>query len=325
MIYSVGSYDWEEIITKRYSVYDIFSFYVGGKFKIGQPINSPLREDNNPSFGIFPDLKGELIFKDFATGDVGGWVKFVQMKFNLPYRWAIIRAFIDLVLSGISVSDSNTITPNIQYHKKKCSIGLKLASIRSCDIDYWKQYNISIDLLNEYDVIPVSTVWVDKNIVIDRNGKDLIFGYLIDNKIKVYCPLASKSRKWLGNTDSSCIFGMKQLPDKGDLLIITKALKDVMTLKSLKYSAVSGNSETTLLKESIIEELKSRFKRIIVLLDNDEAGIIASEKYKDRYELDYITIPFEYECKDISDLVKKHGVKFTNEWLRKTIPQEREE
>jgi hypothetical protein len=319
MLYNVGSYDWEEMITKRYSIYDIFSYYVGGNFKIGQPINSPLREDNNPSFGIFPSLDGDLMFKDFATGSVGGWVKFIQLKFNLPYRWAIIRAFIDLMMSNVNISDS-AVHPNIQYIKKKSSIGLKLASLRRIDIDYWKQYNISTELLTRYNVVAVSDVWVNSNLILNRNGKNLIFAYLIDGKIKVYSPLADRGNKWVGNTDSSCIFGMKQLPLQGKLLIITKALKDVMTLTSLGYNAIAGNSETTLLKESTINNLKNRFEHIYVFLDNDEAGIIASEKYKDKYELDYILIPLEYECKDISDFVKVNGVRLTKRWLKESIP-----
>jgi 5S rRNA maturation endonuclease (ribonuclease M5) len=318
MLYNVGSYNWEEMIIKRYSIYDIFSYYVGGNFKIGQPINSPLREDNNPSFGIFPALNGDLMFKDFATGSVGGWVKFIQLKFNLPYRWAIIRVFIDLMMSNLPITNS-TVHPNIQYHKKKSSIGLKLSTLRKNDIDYWKQYNISVDLLSNYNVIPVSDVWVNNNLILNRNEKNLIFAYLINGKIKVYSPLADRGNKWVGNTDSSCVFGIDQLPLQDNILIITKALKDVMTLKSLGYNAVSGNSETTLLKESTINNLKQRFKQIYVFLDNDEAGIIAAEKYKDKYELDYIIIPLEYKCKDISDLVKEHGIRLAKRWLKESI------
>lgn len=318
MLYNVGLYDWENIISKRYSTYDIFCYYIGGKFKIGHPFNSPLRKDDNPSFGIFPDLNGELIFKDFATGSVGGWVKFIQMKYGLTYRGAIIRAFVDLILSGITISDI-TINPNIRYTNNKSSIGIKITSYRDIDLKYWKDYNITEELLNEYDVIPITTVWVNGNIVNNRNKNDLMFAYLINSRIKVYSPLADKKNKWVGNSDSSCIFGYKQLPQQGDLLIITKALKDVMTLRSLGYYSIAGNSETTLLKENIIKELKSRFKTIIVLLDNDEPGIIAAEKYKGKYDLNYLLIESHYRCKDISDLTKKFGVEFTRNWLQQKI------
>jgi hypothetical protein len=311
VLYNVGIYDWEDIILKRYSVFSIFCFYIGGKLQIGVPINSPLRKDENPSFALFKTLTGDIMFKDFSTGEAGGWVKFIQMKFDLSYRSAIAKAFVDLILTNKDIPEGY-ITPHMLYEKKNTTIGIKLASFRQADLKYWKQFNIDNDLLNLYNVVAVSDVWVNNQLVLNRNGEDLMFAYLINNRIKVYSPLANRRYKWIGNTDLSCIFGYSQLPIRGNLLIITKALKDVMTLKSFGYEAVAGNSETSLLKESTIIELKERFERIIVFLDNDEAGINAAKKYQEKYNLDYVIVPDKYECKDISDFVKK----YTNlEWV----------
>ena len=53
------------------SEYQIFSYYLGRDFKSGVVMNSPLRQDDKPSFSIFTDRKGTLRFKDFGTGDTG--------------------------------------------------------------------------------------------------------------------------------------------------------------------------------------------------------------------------------------------------------------
>lgn len=317
MLYNVGIYDWENILTKRYSALDIFRFYIGYKVEINKPFNSPLRVDNNPSFELFVTKEKDIMYKDFGNGDAGDWIKFVQTMYGLTRREAVIKTFIDLMLYDNKVPDSPIL---IEYEKRNCStIGIKLASLRQSDIDYWKQFNISTILLNMYNVVPISTVWIDNIQAANRNGQDLMYAYLINRKIKIYRPLQPKKKRWTGNADSSCIFGYEQLPEYGDLVIITKALKDIMTLRSFGYFAIAANSETSVLKESIIKDLQDRFKKIVVLLDNDEAGINTARKYHDKYNLKYVIIPIKYECKDISDFVKKYSIEKTEELLTKLI------
>jgi hypothetical protein len=43
-------------ILKNYDDYNIFRFYCGD-FEINKPFCSPLRDENNPSFGIFMSKK----------------------------------------------------------------------------------------------------------------------------------------------------------------------------------------------------------------------------------------------------------------------------
>lgn len=53
---------------------------------------------------------------------------------------------------------------------------------------------------------------------------------------------------------------------KGDILFITKSMKDVMCLHEMGIPAVSPSSESTFLPKDVLEQLKTRFKRIIILL-----------------------------------------------------------
>ena len=128
--------------------------------------------------------------------------------------------------------------------------------------------------------------------------------------------------------------GWKQLPEKGDELIITKSLKDVMSIDSiLGIPAVSLQSEGTKPKPHIIQELKNRFKTIYLLYDNDFdkeknwGQIFAKELYKE-FDMINLMIPSEFESKDFSDLVKnvdnfEIGILTTDEIAKKKTLKEK--
>ena len=97
------------------------------------------------------------------------------------------------------------------------------------------------------------------------------------------------------------------LPKKGNLLIITKSMKDVLTLKGLGYAAIAPQSENSYPKREQIEVLKSRFDKILVFLDNDRAGLKAMASLRRMYRLLFYAIPLNYKVKDISDFHKKYG------------------
>ena len=58
------------------------------------------------------------------------------------------------------------------------------------------------------------------------------------------------------------------------------------------------------IKPYIIENLKSKYKKVITLFDNDTAGISAINKYKSMYDINgfYINL-----SKDLSDAYKEYG------------------
>ena len=55
-------------ILAKLDPYYIYAFYIGKEVKLNKPINSPLREDKNPSWTLFKARSGDLMYKDFATG-----------------------------------------------------------------------------------------------------------------------------------------------------------------------------------------------------------------------------------------------------------------
>ena len=61
-----------------------------------------------------------------------------------------------------------------------------------------------------------------------------------------------------------------------------------------------------MIKPHIIEHLKKKYKKIITLFDNDDAGKAAIKKYSELYKLDGMVCP---TAKDISDAMKSSGFK----------------
>lgn len=59
----------------------------------------------------------------------------------------------------------------------------------------------------------------------------------------------------------------------GDLLVITKSLKDVMCLYEYGITAIAPCSENEFLTNTQYQKVKSKFKHIALLWDNDYAGV----------------------------------------------------
>jgi DNA primase len=79
-----------------------------------------------------------------------------------------------------------------------------------------------------------------------------------------------------------------------------------MCLNSFNFNLefIAPHSENTIIKPHIVHNLQGKYKKILSLFDNDEAGHAAMETYKNVYNIDGIYIKSE---KDISDAVKKYG------------------
>jgi len=77
---------------------------------------------------------------------------------------------------------------------------------------------------------------------------------------------------------------------------------------TLNIAAIGLQSESVMMKESVMEEYKSRFKKVICLFDNDTAGKKLTENFVKKYNLDYLFVPELKDVTDFSDLVKQLGV-----------------
>ena len=305
-------------LLEKVSDYDIYAYYLG-KFKPGKLMNSPLRPDDKiPSFAIFPGKTGGLLFKDHGTGESGNALKFMKLYRQLDTREEIERELLKIVKC---VNPTQTVRKAVRTaeNASETLIGIVRQPFTEVDKQYWKQFHISTDTLRLYNVFSIK-YFLCNNIVRGVYKDDNpMYAYKVDDKFKIYRPLASKYTKWRTNLTNINIQGYAQLPDKGDLLIVTKSLKDVMCLHEMGYNAISPSSETTFLPDNILKSLRKRFKNIIILYDRDEAGVKNARQYSKEYKLDAIFVHKKFKAKDVSDAVKANGFFVIKDWLTKTV------
>lgn len=319
----------KDLLLKEVSDENIFRYYIKN-LEVGKITNSPLRRDKVPSFGVYYARKyNQLFFKDFKLG-AGDCIKFVSWLYKIPYNLALSQIAVDFDLdkkykvdSSIKKSDIIGIFNNSTTHtysKKTKIIAIEERSWEYHDLIFWERFGITLDILQRYNVYPVKFLFINENVFpVDKYC--YAFEENKDDKItyKIYQPFSEKY-KWISNHNRTIHQGYTQLPEKGDLLIITKSLKDVMSLcKVVNIPAIAIQSESLLIKDSVIVEYKGRFYTVLVLFDNDPAGITLSFRYKTKFNLPFIIIPYQYDCKDFSDLVKKYGVEESKKIFNKLI------
>ena len=142
------------------------------------------------------------------------------------------------------------------------------------DTKFWKRFGIQKETLKFFNTRQVESV----------NGRrhQKSFIYLLQNekKYRVYSPDSIKKYKFWGNMNKMDVYGWEQLPESGELVIITKSMKDIMALYECGISAIAFGSETITPRKDIIDELKKRFTHVIILYDNDEEGVKQSNRIK---------------------------------------------
>ena len=92
-----------------------------------------------------------------------------------------------------------------------------------------------------------------------------------------------------------------------------------MCLYEMGFCAISPSSETTFIPNSILEDLRKRFKTIIILFDRDEAGVKNARRCSKEHKLNAMFVHKKFKAKDVSDAVKANGFSIVRDWLTKTV------
>jgi KaiC/GvpD/RAD55 family RecA-like ATPase len=307
------SFSKEDLLAKVTS-YDILNHYLqpyhnSGRLLAAKNISNPFKAEKQetPSFNIFPTMgTGEWRYKDFATGDDGSCFDLVMKLFNISFPEALQKINSDFTL--LLDTSQETFKSDRQLAQEVPKFEIKRKQFNDAEKGFWLKFGIDEQTLKRFNVSSLgefSTTSKIGNPYTTKSSSDkLIFAYENDNWVKLYKPLDEKKYKfqYLGTKEQGFIFGWKQLPVNGDLLIITGGEKDVMTLASKGFNAITLNSETASLSKNIVDELKLRFKTILVLYDNDETGLKQSNILAVAHGLHRLVLPtLQNNGKDISD------------------------
>ena len=305
--------DW---ILSRVTEYEIYTHYLG-PFKVGAIYNSPFRKDKNPSFGIYYSKRtNQLLFKDHGTGDCGNIVKFVSLMTGITNYNDILKD----IVKKLNVTTDTKLDSSKQYiPSTETVIGIVRQPFTQTDLNYWSQFHISEKTLKKFNVNSIKYYLcngVVKGIYKEDNP---MFAYKVYNNFKIYRPYGDKYTKWRNNLTQNDIQGYAQLPKKGDILVITKSLKDVMCLYEMGIPAISPASESTFISDTAVEALKKRFKRIFICFDRDVPGVRYLRKMSLKTGFTPILIHKKFKAKDISDAIKINSFPVIEEWIRKEL------
>lgn len=325
MVYDTTNIQEDDVLTLDYILtkvteYDIYTAYIGN-FKVGMIYNSPFRKDKNPSFGCFYSrTTKQLMFKDHGTGDCGNVIKFVSLLTGITNYSDILKD----IVSKLKITKDTQLVSSKQYiPSTETVIGVVRQDFTLTDINYWSQFNISTTTLNKFGVSSIKYYLCNgivKGIYKDTNP---MYAYKVYNHFKIYRPLADKYTKWRNNLTELDIQGYKQLPKTGDILIITKSMKDVMCLYEMGIAAISPSSESTFIPDKVLKQLRKRFKRIIIIFDRDPSGCRSSIRIWNKYKLKPLFINKRFKSKDISDAIKNNSFSTIKEWIINEINNER--
>ena len=309
----------KELILSRFSEEQLMEYYLHLPVKKGL-FRSPLRRDKQPTCSFYRNKSGTLIFKDFATGQHLNIFDVVQSIFRCNYfeSLRIIANDFGIVRDNALHKNPGKINLNpIKIKDKEISkIQIEVQEFTDGELKWWGKYGISKDILKRFNVYSCKHVFLNDQLFAESQQHCPIFGYYGKKYQglelwRCYFPKRTSFR-FITNWPSKKIQGYDQLPKKGKLLVITKSMKDSMCLYSCGITACAPNSENLFISDKVLEDLKSRFKNIVVLYDNDRPGLYNMAKIRREHpELTYVFIPKRYGSKDISDFYKDHGRKET--------------
>lgn len=300
--------------------YTIYSYYLGS-FKPGKLMNSPLRNDDKvPSFAIFQAKGGALLFKDHGSGVAGNALKFLKLYKGIQTREELERELLRIVRKMNPMRSEVKPTYAKTVESGLTDIGIVRQPFTEVDKKYWKQFHISIDTLKRFNVFSIKYFLCNRVVRGTYREDNPMYAYKVYDKFKIYRPLASKYTKWRTNLTNRHVQGLSELPyEGGNLLIITKSLKDVMCLYEMGFSAIAASSETTFIPKDILRLLRRKWKHIIILYDRDKTGMKTAREYSKQYHLDAIFVHKRFGAKDISDAVRDNGFFAVKDWLIKTV------
>jgi len=316
-------------ILEKVSEYDIFKYYMPHTdWKLNVVTFSPFREEKNPSF-IIGNKHNRLTFIDFAdTSKRGSCFDFVKMLFNLRDIQEVVKLIDrDFGLGFSRQTNTEEYKRIITEYKQPVKTIKTYTNIQAVvkrftneELAYWNQYHISEDDLKANNVYSLSKVYLNKQLF--TGGLDeLRFGYLYDDKWKIYRPHAKdKKNKWVPNNVPITAMDGKDDIKQCDVAFINKSKKDYMVMKKLfSCSCAVQNEGLGCFSPENVEYIKSNSASQILSFDSDVVGVENSQQITQMFNFGYCNVPRKYlseGIKDWADLAKAHGMQAIENYLK---------
>ena len=316
-----------ERLLEKVSEYDIFRYYMPrSDWQVNVVTLSPFRNERSPSF-IIGNKHGRLTFIDFGdTSKRGSCFDFVRMMFNVNLDEALKMIDRDLGLGMTRSTNTQEYKRIITEYKQPIKVDKTYTSVQAVvrrftneELAYWAQYHISEDELKANNVYSLSKVYLNKQLV-TSSLDELRFGYLYDDRWKIYRPFAKEKRyKWVPNNVPITAMDGKDDIKECNVAFINKSKKDYMVMKKLfPCSCAVQNEGLGCFSPENVEYIKSNSASQILSFDSDVTGVENSQQITQMFNFGYCNVPRKYlseGIKDWADLARVHGLKAIEEYL----------
>lgn len=306
----------KDFILSKVNQESIMQYYTNKDVNSKKLFTSLFRSDNHVTCSFWKSKSGVLYIHDFATNEHFNCFQVVMRLFNCGFYEAlkIIATDFGLIDGTNCKVPSKEFVPEIK-ETSNCIIEVQIKEFTNDEINWWNSFGITTELLKKFHVFSLQHVFLNGELRFTSSNKCPIYGYYFGKDKngrelwKIYFPFnKDKGIRFINNLPTKKLQGYKQLPKTGNLLVITKSMKDVISMKRFGICAVAPSSESTFCSKEQIDEFKSRFKHILVIYDNDRPGKSSIIKIRKEYpELNYFFLP-QYLEKDFTDTVKATGV-----------------
>lgn len=325
----------EEILKRTNNGLDVFRHYIVCNWRVGRNFLNPLYQDSKASCNIYYDRNsGTYKMKDFGNPEYCGDCFYLVAKLNgldcnNAGDFVSVLQIIDRDLNLNLNTRQEPVPLPPSYHASPLSSSkeqekqtrkvivkhapiIKEQPFTDSEYRFWAASGITPEILNRFSVVSLKEYCgVNKDGKTFRIASSLaepMFAYKQKGVIKVYRPFSTLRFLYGYETDKedNYLFGLEQLPPKGDLLFITGGEKDVLSLTSHGFVAICFNSETSNIPEDVIRRFSFRFKHIVLLFDTDKTGLESSAIQEERlsaYGIFRLILPLPgtKEQKDITD------------------------
>lgn len=304
----------KDFILSKVNQESIMQYYTGSDVTSKKLVTSCLRNDNHVTVGFYKSKSGTLYMHDFATNEHIDCWNLVMKLYNCNYYEAlkIIAQDFNLINSNVVKSKSPKIVESLK-ETESAKIQVQIKDFTEEELNWWKSFGISKKTLKKYHVFSLQHVFLNGELKFTSSIQCPIYGYYFgkdknhNEKWKIYFPTRNEFR-FLNNTSKKLLQGYKQLPKTGELLIISKSMKDIMAMYEFNIPAVAPNSETLFINDKQLEEFKQRFKHILIFYDSDRPGKFNMAKIRREHpELNYYFLPKSLS-KDFTDTIRQVGI-----------------
>ena len=311
----------KDFILSKVNQESIMQHYTGLNVSSKKLMLSPFRVDNHFTVSFYKSKSDILYLHDFATNEHINCFQAVMKKFGCNYYEALDIIAKDFgLIEGINNVKEKPPSVESLKETESTKIQVQIKNYSNKELEWWKQFGISIKTLKKFHVFSIEHVFLNGELKFTSSEQCPIYGYYFGKdkngieKWKIYFPL-KESYRFLNNLSKKILQGYHQLPKTGDLLVITKSMKDLMAMYEFGISAISPNSETLFIDDKKLEEFKRRFKHILVIYDQDRPGKHNMWLIRKQHpELNYYFLPW-YLAKDFTDSIKMVGVENMKEYV----------